>query len=267
MTPLADYFWERKKKKGYLFVPYHAPGDPDWETSLDIVRTLIESGADSIEFGLPFSDPAADGPVLQRAFKRILQKPYNWGQFFKFLDIIHAEYPDMQFLTIGYANLFYQAGVEKIFQRLQKVGVNGVIIPDVPIEEKNHMKTDMSLLNNLSISWVNFITPTVTDKRLINICKDSDGFIYLVSYKGVTGANQFNLKPLTPVIKKVRSRTGVPILVGFGVKTAEHVRECVEMADGFIIASRLHEIIEHNLNNTVQIPKMIQKEMKKLLAL
>lgn len=267
MVPLADYLWERKKQKGYLFVPYHAPGDPDWNTSLDIVRSLIDSGADSIEFGLPFSDPAADGPVLQRAFKRILKQPYSWDQFFRFMATIKSEYPEMQFLTIGYANLFYQAGMEKIFKRLEKVGVNGVIIPDIPIEEKRNMKRDTIALQSAPISWINFITPTVTKNRLEGICEDADGFIYLVSYKGVTGSNQFNLKPLKPVIKKIKQKSNVPLLVGFGVKTREHVQQCIEMTDGFIIASRLHEIIEHNLKNTVQIPKMIQKEIKKLLVL
>ena len=96
---------------------------------------------------------------------------------------IKSEYPEMQFLTIGYASLFYQAGMQKIFKRLEKVGVNGVIIPDIPIEEKRNMKKDTIALQSAPISWINFITPTVTNNRLESICEDADGFIYLVSYK------------------------------------------------------------------------------------
>ena len=267
MDELQRYLIECKKKKGFLFVPYHAFGDPDPDTSMKVVRTLFNAGADSIEIGLPFSDPVADGPVLQRTFRRILQHEFSMQNFIDFLSKIKEEFPDKKILVMGYINLFLQFGIEKLFEKFYKNNVRGVIIPDVPMEEKSYIIEQYNLHKfENKISWIDFITPTTQPHRLVKIAQNARGFIYMVSYKGVTGRNSFDLKPISKLFKQIRKYTGVPILVGFGVKTSANVKMALEYADGFIIASRLHELIEQNLNDRQKIPGLIEQELKLLLA-
>jgi len=275
-TPLEIHLHKAISGKGYAFVPYLAVADPDWEVSKKLVSLLINSGADTIEIGLPFTDPVADGPVLQRAFKRVLspEKPlksnskFTMERFFTFLTDIHKAHPDFPFLVMGYANLFYQTGFQKIFSRLIKLNVVGVVIPDIPFEEKDRLIKRENLQPLLSkLSWIDFITPTTTADRLNKICRQASGFLYFVSTKGVTGQgkNDFSLKPWKPIIAQVRKKTKVPVLTGFGIRSAAHALEAIEATDGFIIGSRIHEIIEQNLDIISVLENRLKDELKIIL--
>jgi len=249
MEPLDQYLKRRKKENGYLFIPYIALGDPDWELSEKFVDLFIKCGADTIELGLPFTDPAADGPVLQRAFQRVLSRSFKMEELFLFLTRLKKKYPDYPFLIMGYANLFYHAGFETIFKKLIQGNVAGVIIPDVPYEEKRKIIKENRLEHIMKqIAWVDFITPTTTLDRLDAICSDAGGFLYFVSTKGVTGQQStFSLASSKTIIKEVRKRTAVPLMIGFGVRNRENAKESVKYGDGFIVGSRFHEIIEQNM--------------------
>lgn len=272
MHRFENYLRERIEKRaleqgdGYLFIPYHAPGDPDIETSHHIVDTLFEAGADAVEIGLPFTDPVADGPVLQRTFRRILETPFSFDATLEFINEAHSRHPDRALVVMGYANLFYRRGFRKTLRDLYKNGVSGVIIPDIPLEEKirlvDHEKLGKELKN---IAWIDFITPSVTEERLRKTAETAQGFIYVVSYKGVTGQAGFTLEPLKPLFKSLREATGVPLVTGFGIRTRAHAQEAVSYSDGFIIASQLHSIIEENLNNRKEIVKLIKKEVNSVL--
>jgi tryptophan synthase alpha chain len=258
--------------KGYAFVPYLAAGDPDWVASKRLIAALIASGADTIEIGLPFTDPVADGPVLQRAFKRVLShekaSKFSIERFFSFLSDLNKAHPNFPFLVMGYANIFYHMGFHKILTLLIKHNVVGVIIPDVPYEEKARLVTRENLEPLLKkISWIDFITPTTTPDRLSKICRQASGFLYFVSTKGVTGQgqNDFSLKPWKKIISEVRKRTKVPILTGFGIRSAAHALEAIEATDGFIIGSRIHEIIEQNLDIVSVLENRLKDEMKKII--
>lgn len=266
MDELQAYLKSRKEKKGYLFIPYHAFLDPDEQTSFQVVSALFDMGADTIEIGLPFSDAAADGPILQRSFNRILANNFTMAKFIAFLEKVHKAYPDRRLLVMGYINLFLQYGIKKLFNRFYNAGVRGVIIPDVPVEEKGYIIEDNNLQNfSKKISWIDFITPITSPDRLQTIVRNAGGFVYLVSYKGVTGRAGFNLNPLKPTLKAIRKNSSIPVVVGFGVRSREHVLSTIKLADGFIIASRLHEIIEKNLETKSRIIPEISTEVKALL--
>lgn len=248
-------------------MPYLAAGDPDWENSLKIIDVLVNAGADTIEIGLPFTDPVADGPVLQKSFKRVLAQEFTMEKFFKFLSGIKKAHPHFPLLVMGYANIFYRMGFARILKQLGTYNVTGVIIPDIPYEEKMRLiKNEKLELLLQNISWVDFITPTTTKDRLIKICSSASGFLYFVSTKGVTGQSQFSLKPLQNIIRDVRKKTKTPILAGFGIRTAEHAREAASLTDGFIVGSRIHEIIEENLNKREFITIKLRTELTKLLS-
>jgi tryptophan synthase alpha chain len=265
-SKLENRFKNAIAGKGYVFLPYLAAGDPDWNTSTKIVRGLIDSGADSIEIGLPFTDPVADGPVLQRAFKRVLSHKFHIDRFFTFLETIKKENPDFPFIVMGYANLFYHMGFKKMFTKLVEYNVAAVIIPDIPFEEKNHWIEKEKLGPILEkLSWIDFITPTITPQRLKLITAKASGFLYFVSTKGVTGGAKFSLRPWKPIIQSIKNQTKVPVLAGFGIRNKENAKEAVNSVDGFIIGSRIHEIIEENLEKPFFMADKIKTELAVIL--
>ncbi|MES0488353.1 MAG: tryptophan synthase subunit alpha [Leptospirales bacterium] len=263
---LSEYLNERKEKKGYVFVPYLTVADPDWEVSLNLVDALIESGADTIELGLPFTDPVADGPILQKVFKRVIEQGFTLEKFFNFLGKIKQKHPDFPLMVMGYANIFHRHGFSKILNKLHKLNVRGVVIPDVPIEEKLRLVKNENLSAILDkVAWIDFVTPTTTGDRLEAVGKQARGFIYFVSTKGVTGQSDFHIAPWKKLIRLTKQKSHTPVLIGFGIRKKEHVKEAIGVADGFIIGSRIHEIIEQNLKNPSRIIKDIKSEIKNLL--
>ena len=231
-----------QRKSDYIFAPYLAVNDPDWDSSFEIASELFKLGADTIELGLPFTDPVADGPVLQRTFTRVLNNNFNMEDFFSFLKRLNTAFPNKPLLVMGYANVFYQFGFSAIFKKLEKLNVRGVIIPDMLREAKSNL-----LPPNSEIALIDFITPTTSDKRLKETCKQADGFLYLVSSRGVTGKKNLDFKFLEPICEKIKQETDTPILIGFGIRDKEQAKEAIKIADGFIIGSLIHEIIEENL--------------------
>ena len=243
-----------------LFIPYLALSDPDWRLSGEIIDVLFGLGADTIELGLPFTDPVADGPVLQQSFSRILQNGFKLNDFFDFLEKTHHRYSQKPLLVMGYANLFYRYGFPKIFKRLGSMGVGGLVIPDLPFEEKKVRPE----LKGASLPLIDFITPTTPEKKIKKICSQAEGFLYLVSTKGVTGRSQFDQR-IRVISKKIRRLTDTPVVVGFGIKAKEHIKTLGEFADGFIVGSLIHEIIEKNMDQKKKIPRKLEKALGAVL--
>lgn len=258
MHPFTRLLHERKKLKGYIFVPYIAYGDPDSKITYEIVCKMVEGGASSVEIGLPFTDPVADGPTLERAFKRALKHEFKISEVLAMLVKLKKKFPKFPFTVMSYANIFYQAGFRSLLEKFYDAGVQAVIIPDIPFDEKKYIIDKEGLAEVLTrVAWVDFITPTTTAKRMQEIARDAQGFIYLVSYKGVTGQKAFSIKPLKPLIKSIRRLTRVPIVVGFGIKEKTQAAEVIKVADGFIMGSVFHEMIEHNMERAPAIPHEI----------
>jgi tryptophan synthase alpha chain len=258
MHPFTRVMIERKKQKGYLFIPYIAYGDPDSKITFEIISKLIEGGAATVEIGLPFTDPVADGPVLERAFKRSLKNEFHIADVVSMLQKLNKKYPGFPFTVMSYANIFYQAGFKKLLAKLYECNVQAIIIPDIPFDEKRFIIEKEGLADILGrVAWIDFITPTTSLRRVQEVARDATGFIYLVSYKGVTGQKNFSLKPLKPLIQAVRKATKVPVVVGFGIRDKSHAAEAVRFADGFIMGTVFHEMIEHNLERAPAIPHEI----------
>ncbi|MBV6494756.1 MAG: Tryptophan synthase alpha chain [Turneriella sp.] len=258
MLAMTRELIERKKQKGYLFIPYVAYGDPNPKITFEIICKLIEGGAASVEIGLPFTDPVADGPALERAFRRSLQNEFKMADVLSMLSKLNRKYPTFPFTIMGYANLFYQAGFKSVLEKFFSVGVRAIIIPDIPFDEKEFIIEKENLAEVLTgIAWIDFITPTTSVKRAQEIARDAEGFLYIVSYKGVTGQKNFSLKSLKPLIKSLRKLTRTPLVVGFGVREKAHAEEAIQVADGFIMGTILHEMIEHNLERAPAIPHEI----------
>lgn len=258
MHPFTRYLSERKKEKGYLFVPYIAYGDPDSKITFEIICKMIEGGASTVEIGLPFTDPVADGPVLERAFKRSLKHEFRMADVLSMLKRLQKKYPAFPFTLMGYANLFYQAGFKTLFEKLFDLNVQAVIIPDIPFDEKKYIIETEDLEDVLTrVAWIDFVTPTTTTKRAQEVARGAEGFIYMVSYRGVTGQHDFSLKPLKPLIKSLRQASKIPILIGFGIREKSQAIEAARMADGFIMGSIFHEMVEHNLERAPAIPHEI----------
>ena len=263
---LEKYLIKRKLDKDYLFIPYLAYSYPELELCSDIIDIFIEEGADTIELGLPFTDPIADGPILQKVFKKVLEKPFHKKDLYKFIEKVNANHPNYPLLLMGYANMFLQENEKDFFNKLYDRNVRGVIVPDMPYHEKLRLqKSNKDIFEQTQkIPWIDFITPTSKEERIKEIAKNAAGFLYVVSTKGVTGQNEFSLSRLKSLFYRLREETEIPLMVGFGVKTRAHVEEALKYADGFIIGSKIHEIIDENIHHLGKIPVKIRQYIREL---
>ncbi|RUM71467.1 MAG: tryptophan synthase subunit alpha [Sulfurovum sp.] len=237
-------------------VAYITTGYPSLEFTVDMALALAEAGVDTLELGMPFSDPVADGPVIEKANLKALQGGFRLEDLFKASKEI-APYIDT--LWMGYFNPFYHKGMDFFIEQAKQSGVNGFIIPDLPLEEALPYKPMMKEAN---LSLIDFIAPTDSKERIKEIVTDAQKFIYLVAYAGITGSGQS--EDLQPIITDIKEYTNTPVYVGFGVneKTAE---EKAKGVDGVIVGSAFVQILlDESLNNSQKIKKisLLAKEIK-----
>src|SRR3989338_5847599 len=250
-------FKKLREQKKYAFIPFFVIGDPDYETSLAVVKKAIDAGADAIELGLAFSDPVADGVVIQAADKRALDSGIKVADAFRFIAEIR-EYANKSasecLLPIGllvYCNLVYKRGVEKFYIDAKKAGVDSILIADMPLEESG-LILDAAKKNE--IEQIFLATQTSSNERIKEINKLSSGFIYLVSVLGVTGARTNFSKDVSVFIKRVKENSTLPVCVGFGISNKTQVEEVIDAgADGAIVGSAVVKLIEKNLGNKEKI--------------
>lgn len=226
-------------------VGYITTGYPDKNFTADLALSLSQNGVDSIELGVPFSDPVADGPVIERANHKALQLGFKFQDL---LDVSQRVAKDVDILWMGYFNLFYQYGMDKLLPKAKELGVSGMIIPDLPHEEAVAYK---ELFKNNGVANIAFVAPTDTDARIKEVVSDAQKFIYLVAYAGITGAGKS--EDLQGIITSIKDYTKTPVYVGFGVneKTA---KEKVQGADGVIVGSAFIQILlDETLSHTQKI--------------
>lgn len=270
INKIAKKFSELKKEQKGVLIGFVTLGDPTPEDSLKIVRTLISGeGVDIIELGLPFSDPIADGPTIQKSSERSLKSGMNPDLYFKLAKKID-EYTEIPKICLTYYNLILQRGLEKFTKNCSEAGISGLIVPDLPVEEA------CPLIKECHREWVDLIflvAPTTTKERLKMILKVARGgsFIYVVSLLGVTGARESlsdEIKELKPFLRRIKKISGkIPLAVGFGISKPEHVKEILNAgADGVIVGSAFVEIIEKNLKDKEKLLEKLEtfaKELKK----
>ena len=233
---IKDAFKNRK-----AFIAFLTCGDPDLETTAKIIKELEAGGADLIELGIPFSDPTAEGPVIQEANERALKGGVTTDKIFDMVREIRADvHIPMVFMT--YANVVFSYGSDRFLRNVSEAGMNGIILPDVPFEEKNEFAP---LCRKHGLDFISLIAPTSRD-RIQRIANEAEGFVYCVSSLGVTGTRTAITTDIGAMTKLVRDATDVPAAVGFGISTPEQAAKIAKDADGIIIGSAIvKRVAEH----------------------
>ena len=250
MTKLISQTFEDKKKKLVTFV---TGGDPDIDTSLEIIKTIINNGVDILEIGMPFSDPMADGPTIQLSSNRAIKNGIDLEDIFSLVSESKKIKGDLPIILMGYYNLILYFGIKSFVKKCKENGVDGLIIVDLQPEE------DDDLINELKknhIDLIRLITPTTDEDRLKLILKNASGFLYYVSVMGVTGQKSADLNELEKSVAFIKNFTNLPVVPGFGIKNANDVRSICKIADGAVVGSSIIKIIEENLNDK---EKMLSK--------
>jgi tryptophan synthase alpha chain len=239
------FHFERKPE----LVAYVTCGDPDLATTRDIVLAMIRAGAAVIELGVPFSDPVADGPVIQRASERALKHGTSLEQVLKLAAEIREQSQSVGLIVFTYLNPILRMGLEKFCKIARLAGVDGVLVTDLPVEEATSYLDEMEK-NELAPIFL--AAPTSTDDRLKRIAAASNGFVYAVSRTGVTGARKQLPEDAQALVRRLRKRTKLPIAVGFGISTAEQFAAVGGYADAAVVGSAIVDIIERNPRNEAQ---------------
>jgi tryptophan synthase alpha chain len=257
MSRYKKTFAELKKRNEKALIPFVAIGDPDYKTSLEIVRTIIKGGADILELGFVFSEPIADGPTIQAAGIRALKAGANTAKNFNFVRQIRKFNNEIPIGILTYANLVYQRGIEKFYNDAEKAGIDSVLVADLPIEEASSY---VRAARKSKIDTVFIVSPLTSNERLNKITKKARGFVYVVSRLGVTGARKELEKGTLQLLRRIRPQTKLPLCVGFGISLPQHVRAvCNAGADGAIVGSAVVGIIGKNLRNKRKMVADIEK--------
>jgi tryptophan synthase alpha chain len=229
-------------KKPALVV-YVTCGDPDLATTREIVLAAIEAGADVIELGVPFSDPVADGPVIQRASERALKHGTSLAQVLKLAAEIREQAQSTGLIVFSYLNPILRMGLEKFCKVTRHAGLDGALLTDLPVEEAGQYLREM---RQADLATIFLAAPTSTDERLKRVAEASTGFVYAVSRTGVTGAQRQLADDAKTLVRRLRKYTKLPVAVGFGISTAEQFAEVGEFADAAVVGSAIVETIERN---------------------
>ena len=241
---------ERIKKnfetKGKKLVTFTTGGDPDFNTSLEILKTIIHNGIDIIEIGMPFSDPMADGPTIQESSVRSLSNGTKINDIFEIVMNIRKFNNEIPIILMGYSNSIFNLGIDNFTAKCAETGVDGLIIVDLQPEEDSELYTKSKERN---IDLIRLITPTTDQTRLDTILSKASGFLYYVTVTGITGQNSANIVDLKKSIKIIKSSTKLPIVAGFGIKNRNDVENISTFTDGVVVGSSIVNIIKDNLNN------------------
>ena len=226
-------------EKGKAFIPFVTCGDPDLSTTAKVVREAVKNGADLIELGIPFSDPTAEGPVIQGANLRALKGGVTTDKIFDLVrDLRRDVTVPMVFMT--YANVVFSYGADRFLSTCKEIGMDGLILPDLPFEEKEEFQP---LCTRYGVDLISLIAPT-SENRIAMIAREAEGFIYVVSSLGVTGMRSEIKTDLDSIVKVIRENTTVPCAIGFGISTPEQAAKMSAISDGAIVGSAIIKIIE-----------------------
>ncbi|WP_295253148.1 tryptophan synthase subunit alpha [uncultured Catenibacterium sp.] len=247
---------ERAFSKGKAFIGFITSGDPDLETTEKIVYAMDRAGCDLIELGIPFSDPTAEGPVIQEANVRALSNGVTTDKVFEMVNRIRKN-TDIPMVFMTYANVVYSYGIEKFCQKMVEGNMSGMILPDVPFEEKEEFDT---VCKEYGLNLISMIAPT-SHQRIQTIAKEANGFIYCVSSLGVTGVRSKITTDIVAMVDLVREVTDVPVAVGFGISTPEQAKKMASQSDGAIVGSAIIKIIEKYGKDAPQYVEAYVKEM------
>ena len=241
MSRIAARFDELRRAKRKALIPYITAGDPHPSITVPLLRALVEAGADIVELGVPFSDPMADGPVIQRSGERALKHGVGLSDVLKLVTEFRKADDATPIVLMGYANPIEAMGTTQFLRAAKAAGIDGVIVVDYPPEECAEFS---AAAKEHDIDPIFLLAPTSTDKRIHEVARCGSGYIYYVSLRGVTGAAHLDLSDVAARIPKIRAATKLPIGVGFGIRDAESARRVAQTADAVVIGSRIIQEIE-----------------------
>lgn len=251
-----EMFERLEKNNEGAFIPFVVAGDPDYETSLNIVKRLADSGVDALEIGFPFSDPVADGASVQEADIRAFDIGMTIEKCFSFLEEVR-EYTSIPIGLLLYYNIVYKHGIDAFYERLSNLDINAVLIADLPPEEAQDV---IDASNKYNIEEIFIVSQTTSNERLKKISEIVGGFIYVASVMGTTGVRKEVEHNTKELIKRIKMNTNIPICVGFGISEEKHVKEVLDAgSDGAIVGSAIINIIKENLNDKEKIYEEITK--------
>ena len=264
MTTRIDRRFATLKKQGRAaLVTFVTAGDPDYETSLKIIKGLPKAGADIIEFGMPFTDPMADGPAIQAAGLRALHGGQTMKKTLKMVREFRKDDNDTPVVLMGYYNPIYVYGVGKFLEDVKAAGADGLIVVDLPPEEDHELCLPAM---TAGLNFIRLATPTTDDKRAPKVFKNTSGFVYYVSVLGITGTKTPDLKSVKANVNRLRKHTRLPIAVGFGVRNAKQARAIAQDADGVVVGSALVSAVRGSLTKAGKPTSKTVKAVHNLVA-
>ncbi len=234
-------------EKGKAFIGFVTAGDPNMKSSEEFILTMAKAGADIIEIGIPFSDPIAEGKVIEAANVRALSAGATTDKVFEMVQNVRKK-TNVPLVFLTYLNPVFSYGYENFFDKCKAVGIDGIIIPDMPYEEKDEL---LPIAEKADVDVISLIAPT-SNERIVQIAKDATGFIYVVSSMGVTGVRSEIKTDLKAIISTIKSVTDTPVAVGFGISTPEQAKDISRFADGVIVGSAIVKMIEQYEKNAAQ---------------
>jgi tryptophan synthase alpha chain len=233
---IASAFEQARAENRAALMPFLTVGYPTLDASKELILAIVEGGADIIEIGIPFSDPLADGATVQRTSQIALENGATLNSGFELAEFARANGVEIPLVFMGYVNPFFQYGIERLAVDAQRIGVDGFIVPDLPIEESDDFRLPLA---EVGVDLIYMVAPTSTDRRIAQLAERAGGFVYCVSITGVTGARSNLAENLGPYIAKVREQVQIPLAIGFGISTPEQVSQASAIGDGVVVASAM----------------------------
>jgi len=251
------------KKGKTVFIGFAVAGDPDKETSVRIAKALIDGGTDILEFGVPFSDPVADGPTIQRADDRALAAGTTPDTVFAIVREVRT-YSHVPIVFLTYYNTIYKRGIDRFYREAHEAGVDGILVADMPVEESDEV---VGIAQKHGIDPIFLVTQTTSDERMDTIVSRARGYVYLVSVLGVTGTRKTVSPGALTLLHRVRTRTTLPLALGFGISTPAHVTTCAKAgADGVIVGSAIVDIVEKHLEDPEGMDTALRQYVARMKA-
>jgi tryptophan synthase alpha chain len=248
-TRIETRFAKCRAENRAALVTYIMAGDPDPETSLAIMRALPQAGADIVEFGMPFTDPMADGPAIQASGLRALKAGQTTVKTLELVRRFRAEDAETPVILMGYFNPIEQYGVDRFLADAKDAGIDGLIVVDLPPEEDAELCLPAL---EAGLAFIRLATPTTDDKRLPAVLANTAGFVYYVSITGITGAATPDFGKVSTAVERIKRHTDLPVVVGFGVKNGAHAAAIAEGADGVVVGSALIDALKNTLDDNGQ---------------
>ena len=240
MTRIDAKFAQLRAEGKKAFVAYIMAGDPDYDTSMEVLRGLPAAGVDIIELGIPFTDPMADGPTIQLAGQRALEAGQTLQKTLDMAAAFREADNTTPIVLMGYYNPIYSRGVSRFLEDAKAAGVDGLIVVDLPPEEDDELCIPAQ---KAGLNFIRLATPTTDDKRLPKVLTNTSGFLYYVSITGITGAAEAQAGDVSPEVARIKAQTDLPVIVGFGIKTPDAAEQIAGVADGVVVGSAIVDLI------------------------